>query len=58
MGCQPAAPGILPSGDAEPTGWKPMKLLFVDTAGWTSCADAADPGHRAAADYAGQMARA
>ena len=23
-----------------------MKALFVDTAGWIACADAADPGHR------------
>lgn len=26
-----------------------MKALFVDTAGWMACADAADPSHRAAA---------
>ncbi len=26
-----------------------MKALFVDTAGWVACADAADPFHRAAA---------
>ena len=25
-----------------------MKALFVDTAGWMACADAADPAHRAA----------
>lgn len=25
-----------------------MKYLFVDTAGWMACADAADPAHRAA----------
>ena len=25
-----------------------MKALFVDTAGWMACADAADPSHRAA----------
>ena len=25
-----------------------MKTLFVDTAGWMACADAADPAHRAA----------
>ncbi len=25
-----------------------MKFLFVDTAGWTACADAADPAHAAA----------
>jgi len=32
-----------------------MKALFVDTAGWMACADAADPVHeaaRAARDYA------
>jgi predicted nucleic acid-binding protein len=22
-----------------------LKAIFVDTAGWTACADAADPGH-------------
>lgn len=27
-----------------------MKALFVDTAGWMACADAADPVHRAACD--------
>jgi predicted nucleic acid-binding protein len=26
-----------------------MKALFVDTAGWVACADAADPAHAAAA---------
>ena len=26
-----------------------MKALFVDTAGWMTCADAADPAHRVAA---------
>jgi predicted nucleic acid-binding protein len=26
-----------------------MKGLFVDTAGWVACADAADPAHRQAA---------
>src|SRR5574340_1419937 len=27
-----------------------MKGLFVDTAGWMACADAADPAHRRACD--------
>ena len=27
-----------------------MRALFVDTAGWMACADAADPAHRGAAE--------
>src|SRR5437879_1324413 len=27
---------------------RPMKVLFVDTAGWMACADASDPFHRRA----------